>query len=210
MLGIVSLMVHGFGSTECSLICGILLHRKGRDMSPRVLVTGHSLGGALASLAALDIARYVGVPKCSIRCYTFGAPRTGNHAFARDYNSYVPDTWHVINDQDYITRALKFISMYKRHGHRTIINSRGDIIVKPSFLEINVLKRWGHVNMAHHLLSSYRRSLRAVVQAQFVNDKQLEGGMGAVLDLLNPKSAGHMSRVWIGPSQNQAAFIPWV
>jgi len=32
-------------------------------------------------------------------CYTFAAPRTGNHAFAREYNAMVPDTWSIINDQ---------------------------------------------------------------------------------------------------------------
>lgn len=32
--------------------------------------------------------------------YTFGAPRTGNHAFAREYGQLVPDSWSVINDQD--------------------------------------------------------------------------------------------------------------
>ncbi|GMH46106.1 hypothetical protein BSKO_14070 [Bryopsis sp. KO-2023] len=159
--------------------------RGGKNL--QVLVTGHSLGGAVASLAAFDIARYVGVPMCCIRCYTFGAPRTGNHAFAREYNALVPDTWHIINDQDYVTRTLKFIRMYKRHGHRVIINAGGDMIVKPSFLEISVLKRWGHVNVAHHLLSSYRKSLIAVVEAQFKNDKRVEGGMSAILDLLNVK-----------------------
>ncbi len=34
-----------------------------------------------------------------VSCYTFGAPRTGNHAFAREYNAAVPDTWSIINDQ---------------------------------------------------------------------------------------------------------------
>ena len=32
-------------------------------------------------------------------CYTFGAPRTGNHTWAREYEELVPDTWHIINDQ---------------------------------------------------------------------------------------------------------------
>jgi hypothetical protein len=34
-----------------------------------------------------------------VSVYTFGAPRVGNHAFARLYERIVPDTWHVINDQ---------------------------------------------------------------------------------------------------------------
>lgn len=28
------------------------------------------------------------------------APRTGNHAFAREYNAAVPDSWQIINGQD--------------------------------------------------------------------------------------------------------------
>ena len=61
---------------------------------------GHSLGGALATLAALEVR--MACPdhsKLDISCYTFGAPRTGNHAFAREYNEGVPDTWGIINDQ---------------------------------------------------------------------------------------------------------------
>ncbi len=55
----------------------------------------------MATLAAYDlakIAREKGKP-LKIKCYTFGAPRTGNHAFARDYMDMVPNTWHIINDQ---------------------------------------------------------------------------------------------------------------
>ena len=42
---------------------------------------GHSLGGALATLAAYDITK--GCQNVEVACYTYGAPRTGNHAFAR-------------------------------------------------------------------------------------------------------------------------------
>jgi hypothetical protein len=67
----------------------------------QVYVTGHSLGGALANLAAYDIAKALKGCKnlTKVVCYTFGAPRTGNHSFARDYNKVVPDTWSIINDQ---------------------------------------------------------------------------------------------------------------
>ena len=43
--------------------------------------SGHSLGGALATLAAYEIAKTC--PEVDVACYTFGAPRTGNHAFAK-------------------------------------------------------------------------------------------------------------------------------
>ena len=64
-------------------------------------IPGHSLGGALATLAAYDFrkkARDNGVD-LRVACYTFGAPRVGNHAFAWDFNRIVDDCWHIINDQ---------------------------------------------------------------------------------------------------------------
>ena len=67
-----------------------------------VLAVGHSLGGALATLAAFDIRKQLlesGQNEAQVVCYTFAAPRTGNHAFAREFNAVVPDTWSVINDQ---------------------------------------------------------------------------------------------------------------
>jgi predicted lipase len=49
---------------------------------------GHSLGGALAVLAAYDIraaAHALGID-LRVTCYTFGQPRVGNHAFAKDFS----------------------------------------------------------------------------------------------------------------------------
>ena len=43
----------------------------------------------------------------NVKCYTFGAPRPGNHAFARMYDEAVPDTWHLVNNDDVITKAGK-------------------------------------------------------------------------------------------------------
>ena len=66
-----------------------------------MVVIGHSLGGALAQLAAHDIASAATKENIDIRCgcYTYGSPRVGNHAFAREYDELVPHTWHLINDQ---------------------------------------------------------------------------------------------------------------
>ena len=64
--------------------------------------SGHSLGGALATLAAFDVKQALmkaGRGDVKLLCYSFGAPRTGSHAFARDYNKVVPNTWSIINNQ---------------------------------------------------------------------------------------------------------------
>jgi hypothetical protein len=49
-----------------------------------IIVTGHSLGGALATLCAYDLSRVVTFAPTV--CLSFNAPRAGNEAFARDFN----------------------------------------------------------------------------------------------------------------------------
>jgi predicted lipase len=75
------------------------------EVRPKVLVCGHSLGGAVASLAALDIAR--ACPEVLLGCYTFGCPRVGNHAFAAEYAAAVPNTWHLICERDAVANSMK-------------------------------------------------------------------------------------------------------
>ncbi|PPQ63693.1 hypothetical protein CVT24_004578 [Panaeolus cyanescens] len=48
--------------------------------SYRIVVTGHSLGGAVASIAALSIK--AALPSVPLQLYTFGQPRVGNAEFA--------------------------------------------------------------------------------------------------------------------------------
>ncbi|KAK9814194.1 hypothetical protein WJX72_002000 [[Myrmecia] bisecta] len=148
----------------------------------KVYATGHSLGGALATLAAYDIRKGCGLAAHTIFCTTFGAPRTGNHAFAWDYNSVVPHTWHIINDQDLVTRKGKLLWMYKRPGQRVLISRLGDLIVRPSWIEVSIRQR-GEGSVADHMLTSYQASLAAVCTAQFTK-KGLQRGMQGVMDLM--------------------------
>lgn len=53
-------------------------------------------------LAVFDIAkelRRASVSRVHVACYTYGAPRVGNSAFAKEYDQLVADSWSVINDQ---------------------------------------------------------------------------------------------------------------
>lgn len=56
------------------------------EMKP-VYVTGHSLGGALAQIAALSLTRQF--PRSEISVFSFGSPRIGNKACADYLNSKV-------------------------------------------------------------------------------------------------------------------------
>ena len=61
--------------------------------SASVFVTGHSLGGALAVLAALDIKKAIGSRK--IHLYTYGQPRVGNSDFADYVFSVLPGDQYI-------------------------------------------------------------------------------------------------------------------
>ncbi len=66
------------------------------------------MGGALATLAAYDIANMLGQEgqRPEQKVYTFGSPRTGNHTFAQEFQACVPDCWHIINGKHFLSCLL--------------------------------------------------------------------------------------------------------
>lgn len=63
------------------LVSGLLDQAVQRS-SVRVICTGHSLGGAIASLLAMHIAQHCHVQAQQLACYTYGCPRIGSRGFA--------------------------------------------------------------------------------------------------------------------------------
>ncbi|KAK9803205.1 hypothetical protein WJX73_003153 [Symbiochloris irregularis] len=128
----------------------------------RMYITGHSLGGALAVLAAHDIAVELS-PPC-MQVVTFGCPHMGDAAFQQGYNSLVPDTWHIIHDRDVVTRMGKFWVLGKRPGHRVLIDLHGGMLVRPTALEVQV--QTGS-KLRNHALRTYRTALLSAFLTQF-------------------------------------------
>ncbi|KAK9823879.1 hypothetical protein WJX72_006141 [[Myrmecia] bisecta] len=133
-------------------------------------------------LCAFDIQQQLADTfKLAVCCMPFGAPRTGNHAFARAYDKVVPNTWHIINEQDAVAHKGKCM-MYKRAGPRVLINPRGDLIVRPSLVEHSLRRMPGGSSVKQHLLTSYRKSMLAVINAQSTQKRAKSGyeaGKGA-------------------------------
>ena len=151
----------------------------------RVLITGHSLGGAVAQLAAFDIKEYCGLNSGQIAVYTFGCPRVGNYAFAEEYEHRIPNTWHVVNNLDAVARSPKLWILYKQTCKRVVINSKGDIIVDPMFLEFKLMSLYiMRVKVADHTLMAYRKALATVLRVQFVEHKGFPGSVMAMQQLL--------------------------
>src|SRR6266852_6906199 len=65
-------------------------------------VCGHSLGGALATLQALDAAANSTFKSPTV--YTYASPRTGDGQFASTYNRMVPNTFRIANRVDLVPK----------------------------------------------------------------------------------------------------------
>ncbi|KAK9823875.1 hypothetical protein WJX72_006114 [[Myrmecia] bisecta] len=132
--------------------------------------------------AVLNKLQSLAIPAASLHVTTFGAPRTGNHAFAREYILAIPDTWHIINDRDAVARMGKFACLYKRPGHRVVINKQGDMLVRPSAIEQRIELLEGRSRLGDHYLEAYRAAFAKVIKLQF-GEKALPGGSQGVLSL---------------------------
>lgn len=84
------------------------------DEIKTVEITGHSYGGALALICAADLACHL--PDIQYEVVVFGTPRIGNKAFAKLYNSMLPDTIRIENRGDIITKLPPPIFGYCHAG----------------------------------------------------------------------------------------------
>jgi len=66
----------------------------------RLILTGHSLGGALATLCALDLAINTKFKPATV--YTYGAPRVGDPKFAALFNSILLDSHRIMIASDVV------------------------------------------------------------------------------------------------------------
>jgi Lipase (class 3) len=65
-----------------------------------VTISGHSLGGALATLLALDLAANTDFNNPTV--YTYASPRTGDPMFASTYDQVVTNSFRVANRLDLV------------------------------------------------------------------------------------------------------------
>ena len=83
----------------------------------RVLLTGHSLGGAVATLTAERLVS-MGIEKWRVPVITFGAPAIGNAAFAKAYGDKIL-LWRITNTADPVPGSLQtFFGGYKQFGRQ--------------------------------------------------------------------------------------------
>lgn len=72
------------------------VEKSGKSLK-HIVTTGHSLGGACAVLASIDMCD---VPQ-SLTCITFGTPPLADNTFVKSHQEKVPNCYRVINVEDW-------------------------------------------------------------------------------------------------------------
>lgn len=106
----------------------------------RLLITGHSLGAALALLCGVDLQDRGMHPEL----YTFAGPRVGGRMFRDYFDRHVPECYRIVNQWDLVPHAPLEIMGYVHVG--TEVRIDGGFTADP------------HVA---HSLTSYRTGLEA-------------------------------------------------
>lgn len=88
------------------------------------VITGHSLGGALATLCGIDV-QYNFSTKTTVEVYTYGAPKVGNDAFVESYNRRVPNTQRYVFGSDIVTKLPRWWQGNYGHVKQLVAIKRG-------------------------------------------------------------------------------------
>ena len=121
------------------------------DMHPEkeVHVVGHSLGGALATLASFDFASSL---NREVNTVTFGAPRVGTSDFRNAFDELPINLFRVVVANDPIARVPGMLIPYEHVGQLIQIDESGDMF-EPS--DINTAILFTKRDFTNHYKSSY-------------------------------------------------------
>ena len=118
-----------------------------RDDTWHVFVTGHSLGGALATLFACELGQSASGPgparDVTVTMYNFGSPRVGDGAFCDAYNALVPDSVRVVNRADLVPTLPALLGYrHVERGVRVSVGGDGAAEIAP-FAAARGTERYG-------------------------------------------------------------------
>lgn len=111
-------------------------------------VSGHSLGAALATLLALDIALKVPALQPKLQVYVYASPRVGNPEFVRQYAKILPNTYRITNLADLVPTMppTKLRAEFVHVGEEwSFVSQGGDIL-------------------PNHIVDTYRRAVNGEVE----------------------------------------------
>lgn len=87
-----------------------------------ILITGHSLGGALSALAAPDLVNDLAVNLAPI-VYTWAEPRVGHPDYVHFFDSRVNICYRIVNLWDVVPHLPPVLALYEHEGSSLHIDS---------------------------------------------------------------------------------------
>jgi len=163
----------GLRSSVLALVRQRLERHRQDGRRVNVYVTGHSLGGAVACLLALDLAsaRHLDERRPGHEApllerppvvYTFGSPRLGNAAIRSVYNMLVPDTYRVVAGRDLVP-TLPPSCQYRQLGREVWLDETGAATYVMSVAMRRMLPPRDDL-ACHYMMAYYRRLGKAFRQ----------------------------------------------
>jgi hypothetical protein len=130
-------------------------------------ITGHSLGGALATVATQRLEHHLKIREMIAACYTFGSPRVGNSHYDIEFKSPI---YRVVNTTDIVTVIPLLAMGYVHIGDIRYLGKvdgefrRGIPLLHRGYLfMLTMFKFFGPV-VGDHAIVEYRRKLEAIAQ----------------------------------------------
>jgi hypothetical protein len=112
---------------------------KNKYPSYDIICTGHSLGGALAALAAATIVTTNIKPAYNVALYTFGQPRTGNEDFALAFDDLEIEAFRIVHKRDPVPHSPELDTLIDKEGnywhHGEEIWYNNDMTTSDTFIE---------------------------------------------------------------------------
>ena len=143
--------------------------KKGRG-SRTLWVTGHSLGGALATLAVAKLRQEKNHPVNGL--YTFGQPRVGNEKFADKFDDdFKKYTFRFVNDNDAVPHAPRGDMNFSHAGMLMHFDKKGNLDKKKKSKNLlkKIVGRTEDVvtldDLRDHPMSNYLKNLKRLVNS---------------------------------------------
>jgi hypothetical protein len=115
-------VLRGYRDIESTLVEVIGMHSEVN----RMILTGHSFGGAIATLTATIVGSLF--PEIGVDVITFGSPRVGNAAFVSLFNSTVNSSYRMVYHADKIPEIYPINHNFIHTGNATVFGGPAGIV----------------------------------------------------------------------------------
>lgn len=152
----------------------------------RIFAFGHSLGGALATLFAADIALNEARTFAGVTHIVSGSPRVGDETFRKLFERLVPNNLRFMINRDPVTTIPNFVSLkvedkYQHVGRLLVLGKDDSVIVRGEDVDVT----FDLVQFGYHDNEEYLKVAKRFMDRAIANPSIYAGGNRTVIDTAN-------------------------